>query len=59
MFEKISAFSEDRGLDMKYACDGWSSTHGSEVSSLAAPWLVVAPQMITSHCTVHQTALCK
>uniref|UniRef100_A0A669CMJ3 Uncharacterized protein n=1 Tax=Oreochromis niloticus TaxID=8128 RepID=A0A669CMJ3_ORENI len=61
MFEKISAFFEDNGVDMKRVCmlvtDGAPSMAG-KVSGLAAQWLAVAPQMKTLHCIVHQTVLC-
>ena len=61
LFEKISTFFEDKGLDMRRVCmlvtDGAASMTG-KVNGLAARWSAVAPRMIPLHCIVHQTVLC-
>jgi hypothetical protein len=61
IFEKITTFFEDNGLDMRRVCmlvtDGAPSMTG-KVKGLAARWSAVAPQMISLHCIVHQTVLC-
>ena len=61
VFEKISAFFKDNGLDMERVCmlvtDGAPSMTG-KISGLVARWSAVAPQISSVHCIVHQTVLC-
>uniref|UniRef100_A0A3B4ZDH1 DUF4371 domain-containing protein n=1 Tax=Stegastes partitus TaxID=144197 RepID=A0A3B4ZDH1_9TELE len=54
LFDKISSFFQDNGLDMTRVC--MLVTDGAP--SLTGQWTAVAPRMTALHCIVHQAVLC-
>ncbi|XP_060768194.1 SCAN domain-containing protein 3-like [Neoarius graeffei] len=61
IFDKISSFFRDNGLDMKRVCmlvtDGAPSMTGKK-SGLVARWSAISPDLKYVHCIVHQAVLC-